>query len=449
MTMTTAEALPSGATPVQDEQADPGQQGTAPVATDPAYGDSTLTLIVEPVLGEGGEEGAPGDPQGHSDVGPDGSEAMVEVAEASAEDLAAPAGEGSALGDLRGIEGFEEAIAAESAGVAQGLLPDAGMALGEGKEFLGFLAPLAATVAPWLVSTAGPAIAGAVFDRLSGRAKRVVSKPPQGTGAVPLLVGLLNHARKRTADGGAEAVDESIVDEVVRAMEAIVGTDDRVRIAGTVAAPWRWICALRIEFPTGAAYRGTGFLIGPRAVATAGHCVYLHNQGGWARRIEVIPGCDGNKRPYGSAVATGYRSTDGWVKDRLPTSDYGVTLLPADPFGGRQLGSFGFGAFPNNILLAAPAVLAGYPGDKPFAEPWGTARRIKEATSDQLRYDIDSMGGQSGAGVYITHNGRRYVVGIHNYGASTGNTATRVTKPVATNLLRWSRYGMAGGPAAA
>jgi len=80
-----------------------------------------------------------------------------------------------------------------------------------------------------------------------------------------------------------------------------IGVDQRLPITNTMDIPWRRYCALRITFPSGASYRGTGFFIGPRAVATAGHCVYLRNQGGWARKIEVIPGNNGSKRPFGQA----------------------------------------------------------------------------------------------------------------------------------------------------
>jgi len=222
-------------------------------------------------------------------------------------------------------------------------------------------------------------------------------------------------------------------------MEVIIGVDDRVRITQTNIIPWRRICALRITFPSGATYRGTGFLIGPRAVCTAGHCVYLHNQGGWARSVEVIPGCNGTSRPNGSATSSSFRSVAGWVTNKKPESDYGCVVLPAGAFSGRALGSFGFAAFQAPTLLAQSAVLAGYPGDKPFAEMWGMARKVKAVTSATLIYDIDSVGGQSGAPVYIMRNGARYVVGIHNYGASTGNSATRVTQPVYQRMLAWSK----------
>jgi V8-like Glu-specific endopeptidase len=283
-------------------------------------------------------------------------------------------------------------------------------------------------------------VVGKLKPRTLNRVKAIAQQVPKpgGNNLLAMLAKLLQQALGKPAGESAEAIDESLVTEVVRAMEVIIGTDDRVRITNTVAVPWRRICALRITFPTGATYRGTGFLIGPRAVATAGHCVYLHGQGGWARQVEVIPGCNGMSRPYGQVASTSFRSVNGWVSGRKPESDYGCVVLPAGAFGGRNLGSFGFAAFPAPTLLAKPAVLAGYPGDKPFAELWGMSRLIKGVGAKTLVYDIDTMGGQSGAPVYIKLNGQRYVVGIHNYGAQTGNSATRITQPVFQRLKGWS-----------
>ena len=171
---------------------------------------------------------------------------------------------------------------------------------------------------------------------------------------------------------------------------------------------------------------------------SAGHCVYLHAQGGWARSVTVIPGCNGTAKPFGQAVATQFRSVGGWLYGKKPESDYGCVVLPPGAFS-QNLGSFGFAAFPSSVLLARPAVLAGYPGDKPFAELWGMRRKVKTVTAKTLVYDIDTVGGQSGAPVYIKRNGQRYVVGIHNYGAATGNSATRITQPVHQRLLAWSQ----------
>lgn len=399
------------------------------------------------------------DPEHGEIENPVGAESGEEVFEASPEQLAAEAGAESAFSDLQGIEGFEIPTAAESAASADPTyLPEAGDALGgaeagEADPEFAFLASLV----PALVSSVGPTIAKAVGGGLTQRTRSKVKAAGRavatGAGAVAraaggksskrsqilsLIARLLESAENAPESEAAAPVDPALVDAAVGAIESIIGADDRVRIQGTTGIPWRRICALRMTFPNGS-YRGTGFFIGPRTIATAGHCVYLKNAGGWARSIEVIPGSNGPARPFGAAVSTQFRSVKGWVNSGMPSSDYGCIVLPQGSFGGRNLGAFGFAAWSGPELLALPAVVAGYPGDKPFAELWGMARRIKSVSATQLRYDLDTMGGQSGAPVYIKRNGQRYCVGIHNYGGSATNSATRITPSVYARLLAWSK----------
>lgn len=432
----------------------PGQTMAGQPATGEVAGDVTIPQTAVETVPETGT---------HEEVASGfGAEAGEEYAEATPAQLAsAESGEESAVSDLRGVEGFEfqEAMEEGAATPTPTVLRDAGEAVqGAQEEFFPALAALAAP----LISAVGPAVARGVTSILSPRAKtvirRIAARPKPVIGAVTaaaaaargkggtsdllaLIAKLIQQAQaKPGGESGMESEEvRTLVEEAAAAIEVIIGTDDRVRITQTTQVPWRRLCALRITFPSGATYRGTGFLIGPRAVATAGHCVYLHNQGGWARRVEVIPGANGSIRPFGQAESATFRSVAGWVTSRKPESDYGCVVLPAGAFGGNNLGSFGFAAFDTAILLAQNAVLAGYPGDKPFAELWGMARRIKAVTAKTLIYDIDTMGGQSGAPVYIKRNGQRYVVGIHNYGAATGNSATRVTLPVYQRLLAWSK----------
>lgn len=395
----------------------------------------------------------------HEEVGNAmGSESSEEFVEARPEQLsAAETGEETAASDLRGIAGFEDTAAGEMGEASvESALPEAGEAIDGGStEFF----PIIASLVPTLVSAAGPKVAKGLVSKLSPRAARLIKRiPPRAIGTaakgvgkahgtsniLSLIAKLLEMAQESPSQTGGESVgevSEVFLQEAAAALEVIIGNDDRVQITTqTAKMPWRRICALRIQFPSGATYRGTGFLIGPRAVATAGHCVYLHDQGGWARKIEVIPGCNGSSRPFRSVEATTFRSVGGWVNGKKPENDYGCIILPTGAFA-QNLGSFGFAAFDAPTLLAKPAVLAGYPGDKPFAEMWGMKRLIKTVTAKTLVYDIDTVGGQSGAPVYIVQKGQRYVVGIHNYGASSGNSATRVTQQVYQRLLSWSQIG--------
>src|SRR5207248_9320300 len=72
-------------------------------------------------------------------------------------------------------------------------------------------------------------------------------------------------------------------------LELIIGSDDRVLVTNNELYPWRCVCSLLITAQSGTMYLGTGWLVSPRVVLTAGHCVYMSDEGGWASQIEVIP----------------------------------------------------------------------------------------------------------------------------------------------------------------
>ena len=230
-------------------------------------------------------------------------------------------------------------------------------------------------------------------------------------------------------------------EEEDEAEEVIIGRDDRIRIHATQSYPWRAICSLRIRTRTGKTYVGTGWFINARTVMTAGHCVYLHNEGGWAQSITVMPGRNGSSLPYGASTATSFRSVTGWTTGPNPDFDYGCIILPTRNRLGARTGSFGFAYMGDSSLKQKYLNLSGYPADKPAGTQWYHHRRVKRVTSRRVFYDIDTMGGQSGSPVWYINNGKRYAVGIHAYGASTGNSATRITKPVFNLMKTWKALG--------
>lgn len=322
------------------------------------------------------------------------------------------------------------------------LLPPIGAAMdGQEPEFIG---AILGKVLP-VVASAGPKLLGGIFKRLRRRTRRRIrrsrtSADPLKALLAQLLAKLETTGEFQPADAeafGAEtSAEAAVAEEVASVLEVIIGRDDRMRIRNTRRSPWKRYCALRITMG-GRTYVGSGCLTSRNTVLTAGHCVYMHGKG-WASEIEVIPGSDGRTRPFGSVKATSFRSVSGWVSGRRPEYDYGCIKLTRDAFSDHALGHFGYAAFSQDVLLSRRAVLAGYPGDKAFAELWGMSRRIKRVRPRQLHYDIDTMGGQSGSPVYIKRNGHRYVVGIHNYGSGGGNMATRITPSVFKNIKKWS-----------
>lgn len=225
--------------------------------------------------------------------------------------------------------------------------------------------------------------------------------------------------------------------------EIVCGYDDRVQIPYTMAAPWRHICQLIVHFPSFTG-RCTGWLAGTRGVITAGHCVYRAFSGEWAESIEVIPGCNGGSKPFGSQISTDFRTNQEYMNTGSPYYDYGAVILP-DSTMSLQAGWFGFAAKPDYWLLNALANNSGYPGDKPYGTQWFNADRITSVNPSHIRYMLDTAAGQSGSPMWVlpyegAPQGNKYVVGIHFWGGCP-NVAIRITSHVWYNLKMWAKGG--------
>jgi glutamyl endopeptidase len=225
-------------------------------------------------------------------------------------------------------------------------------------------------------------------------------------------------------------------------LEAVLGTDERVRIQDTRKLPWRLNASLLITAADNSQWIGTGWFISPRTLATAGHCVFIKNSGvpgrdGFVRKIQVLPGRNADQAPFGALTATEFWTVKGWAESGLETVDYGAIILPA-AFP-DNLGHFAFGVLPDATLLAATANIAGYPGDKPSGTLWFDKRQIGSVKPEKVFYAADTAGGQSGACVYIIHNGTRVGVAVHAYGGATANSGTRISAEVFANLTAWQR----------
>jgi glutamyl endopeptidase len=222
-------------------------------------------------------------------------------------------------------------------------------------------------------------------------------------------------------------------------LEVVIGNDDRVRVKQPDMSrnPFRQICALRIRAKTGQLFVGTGWFIGPRAIATAGHCVFLHKEGGWAASIDVIPAKFGSSEPVGSLTSKKFRSTDGWIDRKSTDFDYGMLLLD-DTSAGDRLGSFEVVAEADSQLDGAFANISGYPADRDDANfQFFHGRSMSGVTPTRIQYDIDTFGGQSGSPVWVDTPNGIAAVGVHTTGSSTSNSGTRITEAVIDNFLAW------------
>jgi glutamyl endopeptidase len=223
-------------------------------------------------------------------------------------------------------------------------------------------------------------------------------------------------------------------------LETVHGEDKRILVEETAKYPYRINASLLITAHDGSQWIGTGWFISPRTLITAGHCVYIKKSGvpnrdGWVKTIQVMPGRNGSKLPYGSVTSSHFWTVKGWADSGDENYDYAAIIIPTDL--GSKVGTLGFGNYADGELNNTVANVTGYPGDKPSGTMWYDTRGIASVTGTKVYYDIDTAGGQSGAAVYIIKDGERIAVAVHAYGGPVTNSGTRISPPVFQNLTNW------------
>ncbi len=237
----------------------------------------------------------------------------------------------------------------------------------------------------------------------------------------------------------------------------VLGEDDRERRLDTDQPPLRAICSLVMEGATGLAMIGTGFLVGRRTVMTCAHNL-LQPGRFQAVRVTVRPGREAGRTPdpFGAHVVTpaDWWMHPGWASQPRPGHDFALLRL-AEPVG-EATGWLGLAALSGRAIATRMVNLAGYPAcvgrcrhvedenlipqPERGAQLWWQRDRILRTDADQLFYDLDTFGGNSGSPVIlmpVAGDGWTgpTVVGIHTRGLNARgdafeaahNTATRLT----------------------
>jgi glutamyl endopeptidase len=232
--------------------------------------------------------------------------------------------------------------------------------------------------------------------------------------------------------------------------ETVIPPENRRKIVDTRQYPFSAICALRILTKDGRTKGGTGFFASDRVILTAGHNVYLHGHGGFAERIAVLPGLNGDLSapPFPQATSSSFRTVSGWWQNRNQLVDFGAIILPS-PIG-RQTGWFSVAPFPARTLQGLAVSCSGYPVRCPDRDTrvcgsehttqWFDNGNLWRVEPSRLLYLMDTTKGQSGAPVFAYYPEKAdpfQVVGIHNYSFTTYNAATRITPDVFAMIGIW------------
>jgi glutamyl endopeptidase len=216
--------------------------------------------------------------------------------------------------------------------------------------------------------------------------------------------------------------------------------DDRVIINDTTSFPWRTICKLYITTQDDTYLIGSGAIIDEWHILTAGHCVYIHENGGWAKEVKIVPGMDGSYEPYGHTYASYFRAYTGWIEDEMVEHDFAVVTLQA-PLGnltgwmGRKTAAY------TDSIYTSTLNLAGYPSDL------GGGRYMYFDSDDGAMADeynhwfwMDTAAGQSGSPVWLYDGEDRFILSVFAYeyvGGTSANFGTRLNQDKFDAINRW------------
>jgi len=229
--------------------------------------------------------------------------------------------------------------------------------------------------------------------------------------------------------------------------ESIIGPDNRFRINPTTSFPARAVVLITFDPPGPGTSRCTGWLIGPRTVITAGHCLAAAGSGTFYPRstYRIYPGRNGTSAPFGFCTAASLHSVSGWVTSGSELFDYGAIRLNCNI--GSTTGWFGWW-WQAASLTGLFTRVSGYPGDKPLTQ-WQSTGSVRVTQTNQIFYQNDTVGGNSGGPVWQNRSSTASfcrgvcAMGIHAYGLhgavphSTNNHGTRIREAVHNNFCFW------------
>jgi V8-like Glu-specific endopeptidase len=158
-----------------------------------------------------------------------------------------------------------------------------------------------------------------------------------------------------------------MADRYVPGSELVGALTIKLTYRGPADYPYTAICYVESTFKDGTTIRGSGAMVGPNDVLTAGQMLWQAEHGGSAVSVKVIPGYHDGVAPFGSyqgALFSYYpidQDGNGLVTHQESQWDVGIIGLSQNV--GAQTGTFGIEWHPLHGVNSDPetVTLTGYP----------------------------------------------------------------------------------------
>lgn len=228
-------------------------------------------------------------------------------------------------------------------------------------------------------------------------------------------------------------------------LEGIVGKDNQYRIRNTKVNPYRKVVRVYMQFPGGGSYVGSGTMIAPDLVLTAGHNVYDINKDRWASKVQVVPAQNGNSAPYGTYTASNYFILrDYKTVSSANQFQYDVAVIKLS----RKVSGVGYLPISKGGHVGQRVQVPGYPSYSSSKDGYMYTMfgNITQRERNLFLFPMDTEAGQSGGPIL---NSKNQIVAVnvlsrkYNYMSSNraiANGARRVDSDV-VRLIKQARSG--------
>jgi len=186
---------------------------------------------------------------------------------------------------------------------------------------------------------------------------------------------------------------------------------------------------------------GTGFLIHPRVLLTAGHNFAWYPTGS----VNTV------KLYFGSIDSVTYLASDTislvdgvnkfynsgyWLNGKVK-NDYSIIILPDSTLYKKIGGCYSLNPIIRTEKIPTPVHITGSPGGKALFEIWTDSTNSVENNGSYIRYDLFTAARNSGSPIWIkTQNGYQ-VIGIHSRSYGNCNAAVLINQDVINQIKEW------------
>lgn len=216
----------------------------------------------------------------------------------------------------------------------------------------------------------------------------------------------------------------------------VFDTDDRTQVGDISKAPYNAIVRLLIE-DKGTSYQGTGFMVKPGVMVTAGHNVYNFTAKKFYDKISAL---DNATQTWHQAFNIAIDPL--FPKDNSAPHDWAVVAVAVDP--GKTvpcLSILRMDQSDSPDVTKTTEEIAGFPlyvrdveTENMYTETGTILFHDKDATTFQYR--IDTSGGNSGSPIILYKDSVPYAIGIHVESDTSYNRGKAIDQAIVNAIMK-------------